>query len=328
MKILVTGADGFIGSHLAEILVKNGYDLHCTIFDKGSANYLDPKLRVKRFTGDIRDLSFVKKAMKGCDKVFNLVGALNVPTSTYDDFFSTNVEGARNIMEASLQLKIKKVVHTSSVVTIKENEKKVDENHLHKTFFMDPYTITKFYGEKIAFEYGAKGLDVTVVNPTIVFGPRDTHTLGNFFKLHLESRIRFVSFLDSRLNIIYVKDAAMGHMLAMEKGKPGNKYILGGDEISLGKFISTLDKVAGVKNPIIKIPKFAVDCASAIFPPLFSIFGKPFPVLRAQAKAMRRGSSVDISKAKKELGFPITPIDEGIKNALEWYIETGYINLR
>lgn len=325
MKVLVTGGAGFIGSHLVELLVREGYDVVSTVYDRAKVSYLDPSLPVKTFVGDIRDASFVRAAMKGCAAVFHLVAALNEPSSKYADFFSVNVEGTRNVMAAALELGVKKVVHTSSVVTIKENASRVDETHLHSGLFDGGYTLTKFLGEKVALEYGARGLPVTVVNPTIVYGPRDTHTLGNFFRLHLESKLRFVSFSGSVLNLAYVKDVAKGQLLAMKKGGPGQKYILGGEEVTLGQFVTLLDKVAGVHRPVIHTPGFAVSVGTAVLSPLFSAVGRSFPLLKAQVRAMKRGSAVDISKALRELGIPITPVERGIQEALDWYRKTGYI---
>lgn len=324
MKVLVTGANGFIGSHLVELLVRNGHDVVGTLFKKTKVNNLSPELSVKLAVGDVRDFKFIKKVMDGCDQVYHLAAAMSGTAKTFNDFFSVNVEGTRNVMEAAMQLGIKKVVHTSSMVTIKENKHTADETCLHTGFFDSYYTQTKFLGEKVAFEYGAQGLPVTIVNPTIVYGP-GANFLTTFFQLHINPKVRFLSFENSILNLIHVRDAALGHLLAMEKGQAGHKYLLGGEQITLGRFTALMDKITGTRTPVVKLPGYMVDIGSSVLQPMFAIVGKSFPVLKVQIHAMRRGSSVDWKKAKKELGLPSTPLEKGLRETLQWYKNMGYI---
>lgn len=318
MKAFVTGAGGFVGSHLVELLVEQGHDVVALIYDKDSVNNLSPKLPIQVVKGDVRDFSSVKQAMTGCDHVFHAAACMNNPNATPHDFFTTNVEGTRNVMQAALELNVKKVVHTSSLVTLKENAATVNENTLHSGKFDGDYSRTKFLGEKVAFEYGARGLQVVIVSPTLVYGPRGT-ALSGFFKLHIKPRIRFASFSNCILNLIYVKDCANGQLLAMKKGKPGHKYILGGEEFPLGKFLTVLDKVEGLNKPVITVPEFLVEASAHILPTIFSILGKTYPVLKPQVDAMKRGSSADISKAKTELGLTLTPLEQGLRETLDWY---------
>ena len=328
-KTLVTGATGFVGSHLVELLVKKGERVVCIAFNRDPVNHLQPEIRkhprVEVVVGDIRNPAFVEKAMRGCSKVYHLAATLNNPSIPYMEFHSTNVEGTRNIMEAAVKLGVKKVVHTSTVATIKETTKRVDETYRYKGYFDGPYALTKYKGEKIAFEYGAQGLEVTVLNPTIIYGPRETHSLGAIFRNYIQPKVRFVGFKDSVLNLIYVEDAAEGFVRAMERGRPGHRYILGGPEMSLGQFVAILDEVSGTRKPVITIPSFLLEIAVLIFEPLMSVIGLHPPIIKAQITAMKRGSAVDISKARRELGVPERPVKEGVKKSLEWYRLTGYI---
>lgn len=323
MKIFVTGADGFIGSHLVELLVKEGHEVVAFLMKNDDRQNLKD-LQVKRIVGDVRDFKQVKAAMKGCDWVFHLAASMNNPAYTYDDFFSVNVTGTKNVMEAALQEGIKKVVHASSNVTIKESTKIVNEEDQHSGNFDGPYAQTKFLGEKVAFEYGAKGLPVVIVLPTVVFGPR-MHAMKGFFKMHLQPRIRLASYTRSRLNVIYVKDVAKGMLLAMEKGKQGNRYILGGQELSLGQFLHVLDRAAGINRPILYLPEWVINIGCTIITPLALLARIPFPLLKPQVDAMKRGSSVDCSKAVSELGLRIRPLEDSLHETVEWYRKTGYI---
>ena len=326
-KVLITGAAGFVGSHLAERLVELGEQVVCAVFDKDTVNHLPPEFSKFSVVGDIRDRAFVERAMSGCSRVYHLAATLNEPSIPASEFYSTNVEGTRNVMEAALKLGVEKVVHASSVATIKEDSSRVDEEHLYRGVFDGPYSLTKYKGEKVAFEYGARGLKVTVVNPTIIYGPRETHTLGRIFRNYLQPKVRFVGFRDSVLNLIYVKDAVEGYILAMEKGRPGHRYILGGDEMTLGEFVGLLDEVSGTRKPVVAIPDGLLEFGVRFVEPVFSLVGLHPPIMKAQINAMKRGTACDVSKAKSELGLPGRPVRAGLKETLDWYLRTGYIRL-
>ncbi len=326
-KILVTGAAGFVGSHLAERLAQKGAQVVCMVWSRDSVNYLTPELRKSAVVGDVRDAAFVEKAMKGCDGVYHLAATLNEPSIPASEFYSTNVEGTRNVMAAALKLGVRKVVHTSSVATIKEDANRVNEEYLFRGSFDGPYSLTKYKGEKVAFEYGARGLNVTVVNPTIIYGPRETHTLGQIFRNYLQPKVRFVGFKNSVLNLIYVKDAVEGFILAMAKGRPGHRYILGGDEMTLGQFVSLMDEVTGTEKPVIAVPDAMLELAVSIVEPLLSLVHLHPPIMKAQINAMKRGTAVDISKSRKELGVPSRPVKEGLRETIEWYRKAGYIRI-
>tara|TARA_Y100000310_G_C20684975_1_gene818396 strand:- start:104 stop:1093 length:990 start_codon:yes stop_codon:yes gene_type:complete len=324
-KILVTGAAGFIGSYLVERLVEKGEKVVVTIFSKDSINYLRPGLANQTFVGDIRDIKFVEKAMKGCNRVYHLASAQNYLGISAEDFYTTNVEGTRNVMEVALKQGVKKVVHVSSSTAIKENKKRVDENDLFRGWFDGPYSFSKYKGEKVAFEYGARGLAVVAVNPTIVYGPRQMRSLGQIFKNFIEPRVRFVGFKNMILNLIYVKDVAEGIICAMQKGRTGHRYILGGHEMTLGQFIALLDELTGTHKPIITVPEFLLKLGASLIEPLFKMVRLKPPLLKAQVSAMQRGAAADISKARKELGLPVSSVREKLKETLDWYKMKGMI---
>lgn len=325
MKTLVTGAAGFVGSHLVERLVGRGDDVSVILYNQDPIQHLEPRIAVTRHVGDIRDADFVERAVTGVDRVFHLAAALNTPTTPVETFFTVNVLGTRNVLEAALKKGVKKVVHMSSCVTMKEDRTRITETSIHRTPYTAPYTFTKYQGEMLAYEYGAKGLPVTVLNPTIIYGPRDTHTLGEFFKLHLKPRIRLISFLDSPCNLVYVKDMIETLILAMEKGRAGHKYLVGGDEVTLIEFLKKLDEATGTDRPIIPVPEWLIEAGVKIVPKLYALVGRTFPVMTAQVQAMQRGTGVDFTKARMELGIPVTPLDAGIRETIRWYKQEGIL---
>jgi len=325
MKILVTGAAGFVGSHLVDSLLARGHEVAGVIFDRDPVNHLDPALPVERLVGDLRDPEFCRRASAGRHLLFHLAAALNTPTTSVDDFFSTNVIGTRNIMEAALEAGVEKALHVSSLVTIKEDPTKVNERNVHGPVFNELYTVTKYQGEKEAWEVAAKGLPLVVVNPTVIFGPRDHHTLNEYYRLHLKRRVRFVSFQDSVINLTFVRDAAEAMTLAMEKGRPGYKYILGGTEMTMRQFLDNLDRTWDCRRPLIPVPEWLIHAGVALFTPLFRLFGFHFPILKPQVAAMKRGTAADNSRARGELGVPTSPFPEAIRETLDWYRSIGYL---
>lgn len=325
MKVLVTGAAGFVGSHLVDRLLARGQEVVATIFDRDPVNHLGPGLPIRRLVGDLRDPDFCLKAVSGCRRVFHLAAALNAPTTSVDDFFTTNVIATRNVLEAALASGVEKAVHVSSLVTIKEDATRVNERSVHGPVFNELYTVTKYQGEKEAWEASAKGLPLVVVNPTIIFGPRDHHTLNEYYRLHLKRRVRFVAFQDSVINLTFVRDAAEALALAMEKGRPGHKYILGGTEMTLRSFLDHLDRAWGCRRPILAVPEGLIHAGVAVLTPLFRLIGRHFPILKPQLAAMKRGTAADNVKAREELGVPTSPFAEAIAETLAWYRSTGYL---
>lgn len=324
MAILITGAGGFVGSHLAEQLWKNKKDVTCLVYKGAKRNFLDPK--IPQLKGDITDRTFVKKKLSGFDQIYHLAALLNYSAPTLQDFIRVNVEGTRNIMETALDSGTKKVVVASSRVTInEEGTGRVNEEYIHQQFFDNAYALSKFRAEKIAFEYGARGIKVVTVHPTLIYGPREMHTTGPLFKNYLEKPVRFVGFLNSTFNLIYVKDMVNALIGAMRKGNPGHRYILGGDDVSIGDLLALLDDIAGVKKPVVALPNGLVEAVIGTIGPIAAKLGVKLPIAKEQIYAMRTDTLVDISKARKEIGLHVTPLRQGLEETLAWYREQRYV---
>jgi nucleoside-diphosphate-sugar epimerase len=245
MSALVTGAGGFVGSHLIEALEARGEDVTCFLYENSDGDFINPEEHTT-VRGDIRDPGSIREAVAGHDEVYHLAALLNHAKPTTEEFFETNVMGTRNVMEAALEEGVEKVVYTSSRVAIDENRpERLHETMRHPGFFNNGYTMSKYKGEKVVFEYGARGIDVNTVHPTLIYGPRETNTLAPLMRTYLHPPIRFKGYVDSLFDFIYVKDVAEGHIAAMERGRPGERYILGGEERSIGEFLALLDELTG-----------------------------------------------------------------------------------
>lgn len=335
MTTLITGAGGFVGSHLAEALAGRGEDVLCMLYSKDKKHLLDLEKmkqlsngKFKVVTGDITNKKFVENVVKKCDRVYHQAAILNYKNPTMEEFMKINAEGTLNIMEASLNHGIEKVVYTSSRVTINETGSgRVDENHIYGAFIDNAYVFSKYIAEKIAFEYGARGLNVSVVNPTLIYGPREMHTTGPLIKSHLERGIRFAGFLNSRFNLVYVTDVVNANIAAMNKGRNGHRYILGGIEVSIENFLKLLDQIAGVKKPMIRVPSFVAENAITYIAPILNEIGMKIPVSKEQIYAMKSDTLVDTTKMQKELGIKITSLKTGLEQTIAWYRQTGYLKI-
>ena len=278
--------------------------------------------------GDITSRKDVKKAVKGCDRVYHQASLLNHNSPTHEEFIKVNADGTRNIMEACLDEGVERVVHTSSRVTInEEGSGRIDADYIHRGFFDNVYAMSKYRGEKIAFEYGARGLPVVVLCPTLVYGPRETHTTGPLIKAYLEMKVRFAAYLSSKFNLVHVRDVVDANIAAMKKGRKGHRYILGGVEISIGDFLKMLDEIAGVKRPIITMPNSLASGFVAYAGPILKKAGIELPVSKEQIYAMKTDTLVDIGKSKKDLGLKVTPLRQGLEETIKWYKDTGYVKL-
>lgn len=324
MKTLITGAGGFVGSHLVNKLIKKKEKVDCLIYDKSKSNLINTD-KFNCIYGDITDKKFVEKNLSGYDKIYHLAALLNYSSPTFNQFFKTNVLGTKNIMETALDSGTKKVVMISSRVTISEDSSvRINENHVHNNYFDNAYSLTKHRAEKIVFEYGARGIDVVTIHPTLIYGPGEMHTTGPLIRNYLTKKIRFAGFLNSTFNLVYVKDVVDGLTSAMKKGKPGHKYIFGGCEVKISEFLSTLDKLTGTNKPVITPPDSLIEFLIKNVVPAVKLLGIKIPVSKDQIYAMKYDTLVDTNKAETELDLNVTPLDVGLKETLDWYKKNNY----
>jgi nucleoside-diphosphate-sugar epimerase len=264
----------------------------------------------------------------GHDEVYHVAALQNYLEPTMAQFTAVNVHGTEHIMAAALEHDVDKVVYTSSQVTVDEHmQERIDERFRHSDHFNTGYSLTKYKGEKVAFEYGARGLDVTTVHPTLIYGPREVNNLLGLVRSYVEPPVRFKGFVDTLFKFVYVDDVVQGHVGAMKRGRPGERYLLGGEERSIGEFLRLVDEYTGVDKPSITVPKPLVRFGAYRVNPILERFGLSLPVSEGQVYAMEFDSKVDSSKARRELGVETTPLERGLERTLEWYCREGYLSL-
>ncbi|MGB2690895.1 MAG: SDR family oxidoreductase, partial [Thermodesulfobacteriota bacterium] len=257
MATLVTGATGFIGSHIAKKLVDRGEHVKILLRQSSQTSNIDD-IDVERVYGDVMDTDSVNEALKGCDTLYHTAGVASFRKEDYQKMEEINVKGTSNILNAALEAGIKKAVHTSSIAAIGVDPNRGIANEETKydlDYLGVKYLDTKHRGEQIALDLAKKGLPLVVVNPSTVIGTGDIYLSSTAFILWFYKK-KFPGYMDGTLNMVDVDDVAEGHILAAEKGRIGERYILGNKNFTLLQLFSLLEEVTGVPKPKMKIPYF------------------------------------------------------------------------
>lgn len=327
MASLVTGATGFIGSHVARKLVQRGESVRI-LLRKTSKTLNIEDIDAERVYGDILDVDSIRKAIKGCDTVYHTAGLVSFRKSDYKRLEDINVKGTVNVLSAALEAGVKKVVYTSSVAAIGVNPNGGIANE-DTPFTLEhmgiQYLNTKYRAEQEALRLYRQGLPVVIVNPSVVIGPGDVYLSSCGFIVWYCKK-KFPGYMDGGINLVDVEDVAEGHILAAQKGRLGERYILGNKNLSIKEVFELLEKVTGIPAPRIKIPYF-VALAAAFF--VERILGISLPNYSSMdvdsVRASRFYWYFDSSKAVRELGFPQTPVEQSIEKTVKWLKDKGYI---
>jgi nucleoside-diphosphate-sugar epimerase len=323
MKCMVTGATGFIGHSLVKELLKRKAAVHVLVRSKQK---LAPELlhQVTVFEGGLHQPGVVDAAMKDCDYVFHLAGFTSVWSKDKSLASYINTEGTRNILDASIRNHINRVVFTSTAGTLppSEHDIPVDENSPAPPDYLTDYEHSKRQAELVCAEFTGRGLDVVIVNPTRVYGPgllNKSNSVTILIKKYLDGTWRFIPGNGSQTgNYVYIDDVVQGHIRALEKGKPGERYILGGDNVSISRLFEIIGETGGKKHTLVPVPGFALTAFANVELFLADHFGKPPLITPAWVKKYNQNRLVTSRKAITELGYHVTPLTEGIKDTIVW----------
>ncbi|WP_432735911.1 hopanoid-associated sugar epimerase [Maridesulfovibrio sp. FT414] len=329
MTVFITGATGLIGSRLVRILVSRGYAVRALVRDTERAKRLisDP---VEFVTGDLNDPESLKTALNGCRYLFHLAADYRLWVPDPEAMTGTNVEGTRMLMRQALSAGVERIVYTSSVCVLSCN---ADGTPVGEDVSSDvgdmisPYKKSKFLAEKVVMEMVRdEGLPAVIVNPSTPVGPGDSRPTPTGTMILNTARNGGMFYADTGLNVAHVDDIALGHLLALEKGVVGRRYILGGDNLSLRELFAMTARLTHKPGPRFKVPQ-AVMFAAGLAGELLARVGlikNPVATLdsvRMASKKMYYSSD----RAEKELGYTHRPAEQAVRDAVHWFREQGML---
>ena len=320
MKILVTGATGFIGSHLVPALIKRGHKVRCLVRKTSDISKLKKLKNVEFFYGDITERRTLRRINEDIEAVFSVAGLLGKWGRTDRDLASVNVIGVKNLLAIFKETKLKKFIHFSAGgVTGPIRHGLADESY--PCFPSTPYERTKYEGEKLALKLGKRyRIPVVVVRPTFTYGPDDLHKLA-LFKLIKKGFFVFINNGKSLIHPVYIDDLIEGTLLALTKGKPGEVYIIGGKKpVSKKEFVLTIAKYLDINLRYVYVPFVLANLATVLLEIIAQILRFEPPLTRSKVSMMGNNWGYNIKKAKGELGYqPKIPIRVGIRRTITWY---------
>jgi dihydroflavonol-4-reductase len=330
MKTLVTGATGFIGSMVVRELLKDDVDVRVTVRKDSNTRNIDG-LDVEKVYGDTRDGASMRAALKGCDTLYHVAAYFAHWSLNKNLFYEVNVEGTKTVLREALAQGLAKVVYTSTSNTIGSHGAGNfvnEEAQFNAWKTGDHYAISKYLAEIEAKKICEQGLPMVIVNPTLVIGVRDSKpTPSGKLILDIVNR-EMPGYIDGAINIIDVQDVARGHLLAARKGRIGERYILGNENVTVGDFFRLVAETACVKPPKLKLPYRVALLLGYVFDIQARITKQTPVVSLSQVRIGNMGEHFDNSKAVNELGLTLTPIGITVKNTIDWFIEQGYVKNR
>jgi dihydroflavonol-4-reductase len=327
MRAFVTGGTGFVGGAVVRRLLEAGYEIRALVRPGTDTRQLDG-LPVERVEGDVRDAGSLRRGVAGCDHVFHVAALYSFWGHPWDDFYQVNVEGTRRVLEAARDGGVERIVHTSSVAALGTNadhSPATEETPSSLEDRIGTYQRSKFLGQEIAREFARQGLPVVIVNPSTPVGVGDhkpTPT-GQVIVDYLNGRMP--AYVDTGLNIVDVEDVAAGHLLAAERGRIGERYILGGENLSLKQVLDLLAEISGRPRVRYRIPNALALAWSYVDVTLARLNPRRIPAATpAKVRMSYHYEFYDPSKAIRELGLPQTPAREALRKAVDWYRSHGY----
>jgi dihydroflavonol-4-reductase len=327
MLAFVTGATGFVGSHVARALAQYGAELRLLVRATSDLRNIEG-LKAERVVGDLRDPASVAKAMSGCEVVFHVAADYRLWVCDPEQMYRANVDGTRAILDAARKNRIRRVVYTSSVATMgftSNGHLATETSPVSLDNMIGPYKRSKFMAEQVALEAGRSGMDVVVVNPTTPIGEQDIKPTptGRIIVDFLKKK--FPAYVDTGLNLVDVRECALGHVAALEKGTSGERYILGGENLTLKQILDKLGNITGLPSPKVRVP-YVVALASGVVDEVVTgrILGREPRVTIDTVRMGRKKMFVSSAKAERELGWKVVPVDDALRRAADWFQKNGY----
>jgi dihydroflavonol-4-reductase len=333
MKCFVTGASGFIGANLVHELRAKGHSVKALVRSTSDLRGLRGA-DYESVEGNVAQAEVLKAAMRGCDWCFHAAASYHLWLPDYGPMYAANVEGTRTVLETAAAAGCKRIVYTSTVGCIglpKAQDGEVvptdEKTPVSESQMSNPYKRSKRQAEQVALELARKGLPVVIVNPSAPVGPRDVKPTPTGQVIVDFLNRAMPAYLDTGLNYVHVRDVAIGHILAAEKGRIGERYILGNLEgnWTMQQSFAVLQEITGVTAPKMRIPFFVALAAAHIDETVSRFTGKPPKAPLAGVRMAKYKMFFSPAKAVSELGLPQTPSRQALADAVEWFRDNGYV---
>ncbi len=327
MKTFVTGGSGFIGSAVVLELLRRGQVVRALVRSRASPGNL-AGLDVELVEGDLLDGDSLRRAVEGCDRVYHVAAIYANWLPDRSIILRANVEGTRTILQACQERGVERVVYTSSVAALGAHGKAPanESAQFNLAGAGDHYHLSKYQAEQVVLGFAAKGLPVVIVNPSNPVGPRDVKPTPTGALIVNLLKGRLPGYVEGGINVVDVEDVAAGHVLAMEKGRPGEKYVLGNANLSIREYFTMIAEAGGGRAPAMKIPLPLAVATAYLYEAMAAVTQKPPVTTPGWVKVGSHYSFWDCSKAIRELGLPQTPVRESLQKAIAWFREHGYLN--
>lgn len=328
MRVLVTGATGFVGAAVARVLLQSGRETRLLVRPTADRRNIRD-LPVEIYHGDVTDLDSLRRAITGCVEVYHVAALYKLWVRRKRVIYESNVTGTENVLQVARECNVEKVVYTSSVATLglpKDGSPGNEETPVSLSDMVGHYKRSKYLAEQVALRYAREGLPVVIVNPSTPVGVADIKPTptGKIIVDFLNGRMP--AYVDTGLNLIDVEDVALGHLLAAEKGRIGEKYILGNENLTLQQILLLLAALTDQSAPRFEIPYLlALTVAYADAAVARMIPGREPSIPPVGVKLSKKKMFFDSSKAVRELGLPQTPVQEALRKAVLWFAMNGYL---
>ena len=328
MKVFITGSTGFIGSSIVRELLADGLEVRALTRPGADISNLKG-LDIELWQGDLLDTICLNAGIKGCQWVFHAAADYRLWTRTPESMYRVNVDGTKNLLNASLENGVERVVYTSSVGTLGnpgDGTPGTEDAPVTLNDMVGHYKKSKFLAEREAEKFVDMGLPLVIVNPSTPVGPNDIKPTptGKIIVDFMNGKMP--AYLDTGLNLIAVEDCAKGHILAAKVGQTGRKYILGNRNMTLCNIFEMIERLTGMPAPRIRLPYFPILIAAYLNEGISSITGKEPLIPLAGVKMARKFMFFDSTRAKNELGLPQTSVESALGRAVDWFMDNGYIH--
>jgi len=330
MKAIVTGANGFVGSAIVRQLLDSGHEVRALVREKSNRRSIEG-LPIEICIGDIRDQSSLTRAMSGCQALFHVAADYRLWVPNPDEMYETNISGSCNVMLAAAEAGIERVVYTSSVATLGLNRDGTPANEQTRATLDDmigPYKRSKYLAEaEVRRLVDELGLPAVIVNPSTPVGPRDIKPTPTGQMILQAVRGRMPAYVNTGLNLVHVDDVAKGHLLALERGAIGQRYILGGENVMLKEILDHISAITSRRPPSVKLPHNLVLPFAWLTEQFGRLLHKRNLLLTVDGVRMaKKRMFFSSAKAEQELGYKPRPACEALRDAAHWFQTNGYCN--